>query len=342
MIRLSKLFLYFTVAVLLVWILPWCYAFVGASASKTPFTIYSSLLGDFIVMEHSEGNGLVRHDTQGNFYTQEVVDSLLPAFYLRQLTADERFPDSICGIAVSPKDIQLTNFTFKASPADINANQAELYFLLESMSQRVDLEMPSDAFRFTDTSIEFIDMAENQVNESKSALFTDMLSRKGFSFPAIHISGNATTRKDYDNGYLIVDKAHKIFHLKNTKGRPYVKAINTPDGIVPEYVFITEFRSRLTIGYMVDANHELFVINADGTVHKSGIPSFDPTKDELTIFGNMFDWTVRVSTGTDDFYYAIDANDYSLIKTCEYKDMRYAVPGLTFTSTDDKFVKPRF
>lgn len=342
MIRLSKIFLYVTVAVLLVWILPWCWAFVASSASKTPFTIYSALLDDFVVMEQDPVKGLVRRDTQGNTYTQQQVDSLLPAFYLRQLTADERFPDTICGVAVNPKDIQLTNFTFRSVPSDINANQAELYFLLESMSPRVDLEMPSDAFRFTDHGIEFIDMAENQVNDAKSKLFTDMLARKGFSFPASYASGNATTRKDYDNGYLLIDNDHKVFHLKSTKGRPYVKAITTPDSVVPQYVFITEFRSKLTLGYMVDSKCEFYVINADGSVHKSGVPAFDPTKDELTIFGNMFDWTVKVSTDTDDYFYAIDAHDYSLIKTCEYTDMRHSVPGLSFTSPEDKFVKPRF
>lgn len=110
----------------------------------------------------------------------------------------------------------------------------------------------------------------------------------------------------------------------------------------PEYVFITEFRSRQTLGYMVDSRHHFYVIQSDGSVIKSAIPAFDPTKDELTIFGNMFDWTVKRSTDKDDYYYALDATDYSLIKEYAYKDIRRSVPGLSFTSPDDKFVKPRF
>ena len=43
-----------------------------------------------------------------------------------------------------------------------------------------------------------------------------------------------------------------------------------------------------------------------------------------------------------DYYYALDATDYSLIKEHAYKDIRRSVPGLSFTSPDDKFVKPRF
>ena len=85
-----------------------------------------------------------------------------------------------------------------------------------------------------------------------------------------------------------------------------------------------------------------YIINSDGSLVKSALPGFDPAKDELTIFGNMFDWTVKLSTDKDDYYYALDATDYSLIKEHAYKDIRRSVPGVSFTSPDDKFVKPRF
>ena len=129
--------------------------------------MYSSVLGDFVITQLDENKQLHRYDTKGNTYTQQQVDSLLPSLYVRQLTADERFPDTICGKAVSPKDIQLTNFTFKSVPSAINASQTGLYFLMESMSKRVDLKMPEDAFRFTDKGIEFIRMETNCIDEAK-------------------------------------------------------------------------------------------------------------------------------------------------------------------------------
>lgn len=342
MIRFSKLFLYITVAILFAWQLPWCYAFLTLKPAKTPFTMYSSVLGDFVITQMDEKKQLLRYDTQGNTYTQQQVDSLLPSLYVRQLTADERFPDTICGKAVSPKDIQIANFTFKSVPSALNAPQTGLHFLMESMSKRVDLKMPEDAFRFTDKGIEFIRMETNGINETKSKSFTDMLVQKGFVFPASYASGNPTTRKEYDEGYLVLDANHKLFHLKCTKGRPYVKAIAVPEEVKPDYVFITEFRDRKTLGYMVDSKHHFYVINNDGSIIKSDIPRYDPTKDELTIFGNLFDWTVRVSTGNDEYFYALNANDYSLIKEHFYKNIHRSVPGLSFTSPDDKFVKPRF
>ena len=95
MIRFSKIFFYITVAVLLVWQLPWCYAFLTLKPVKTPFTMYSSVLGDFVITQLDENKQLHRYDTKGNTYTQQQVDSLLPSLYVRQLTADERFPDTI-------------------------------------------------------------------------------------------------------------------------------------------------------------------------------------------------------------------------------------------------------
>lgn len=182
----------------------------------------------------------------------------MPSLYVRQLTADERFPDTICGKAVSPKDIQLTNFTFKSVPSAINAPQTGLYFLMESMSKRVDLKMPEDAFRFTDKGMEFIRMETNRIDEAKSKLFTDMLVQKGFAFPqamlrAIRLPVKTMMRISG------LDANHKLFHLKCTKGRPYVKAIQLPEGVLPEYVFITEFRSRRTLGYMVDSKHHFML-----------------------------------------------------------------------------------
>lgn len=84
MIRFSKIFFYITVAVLLVWQLPWCYAFLTLKPVKTPFTMYSSVLGDFVITQLDENKQLHRYDTKGNTYTQQQVDSLLPSLYVRR------------------------------------------------------------------------------------------------------------------------------------------------------------------------------------------------------------------------------------------------------------------
>ena len=52
--RIATILLYITVALLIVWQIPWWYNYLRADASREPFTIYSQLLGDFIVTGHDE------------------------------------------------------------------------------------------------------------------------------------------------------------------------------------------------------------------------------------------------------------------------------------------------
>ena len=60
MIRISKIFLFVTLAVLAVWQLPWCYAFLTTKAAPSRFVMYSSLLDDFILTGYTEGVGITR------------------------------------------------------------------------------------------------------------------------------------------------------------------------------------------------------------------------------------------------------------------------------------------
>ena len=237
--RFSTILLYVTIAFLLLWQLPWCYNFFVVKPEKTPFTLYSFVIGDFALMGQEEGKGTVRRDAAGNIYSEAAFDSILPMFYFRQLMSDERFPDTINGIAVTPKIVQTENFNFRSVPTDINAPSIGLYPLLESMSRRVDLKMPDDVFRITSKGIEFIDMASNSVNAEKSLQFTEAMAKKDFHFPAIEIVGNPTVKKEYDEGYLLLDADRRLFHLKQVKGRPYVRAIPLPEGLTLEHLYLT-------------------------------------------------------------------------------------------------------
>ena len=324
--RFSTILLYVTIAFLLLWQLPWCYNFFVVKPEKTPFTLYSFVIGDFAQMGQEEGKGSVRRDLAGNIYSEAAFDSILPMFYFRQLMSDERFPDTIQGIAVTPKMVQTENFNFRSVPSDINAPSIGLYPLMESMSGRVDLKM-----------------ATNSVKEDKSLQFTEAMTKKDFRFPATEIVGNPTVKKEYDEGYLLLDADRRLFHLKQVKGRPYVRAITLPEGLTLKHLYLTEFRNKKTLAFMTDVNNAFYVLqNRTYEIVKTGIPVFNPETDALTIIGNMFDWTVRVTTPTSDNYYALNADDYSLIKKLENASSTHSMPGITFTSYTDKYVMPRF
>ena len=214
--------------------------------------------------------------------------------------------------------------------------------MLESMSGRVDLELPDDAFRITPEGMEFVKMETNAIDHEKSARFTQMMKQKGFQFPAANISGNPTDRKEYDEGYVMLDDARKLFHVKQTVGRPYVRAIALPEGMTPKHLFITEFPSRKWLCFLTDTEGHLWVVERESyDVRRTEIPPFTPEEQSMLIIGNMFDWTVKVNRGTSECYYAISAQDYSLIDSMSYQTPSHTLPGLSFTSTKDKFVKPR-
>lgn len=342
MIRISKIFFAFLVVVLLLWQLPWCYNFFASKPVKTPFTLYSSVVGRFAQLKHDADHNLVYADHTGQEYTEDEFDAILPTFYYRQLITDSRFPDTILGRAVTPRDIQLSNFNMRISPLDINAPRLGVQQLLESMSGRVDLELPGDVFRITASGMEFVDMATNTVNEKKSQTFTAMMESKGFVFPHYRMSGNPTDRKEYDEGYVMLDAQRRLFHVKQTVGRPYVRAIDLPEGMVAEHLFITEFPSRKWLCFLTDTEGGFWVVERDSyVVRRTEIPAFNPEREAMLIIGNMFNWTVRVDRAEAESYYAISARDYSLLDSLSYPTPSASMPGLTFTSTKDKFVKPR-
>ena len=247
-------------------------------------------------------------------------------------------------MAVTPRLLQSENFMFRSTPAEINKPRTGLYPLLESMSGRVDLEMPDDVFRITSSGIEFVVMATNRIDRGKSDRFTEAMTRKGFRFPALAVAGNPSTRKEYDEGYLLLDASWQLFHLKQVKGRPYVRAIDLPEGVQPEHLFVTEFPSRRTLGFLTDTENGFHVLSKPSyEIVRVGIPGWNPESESLTVIGNMFDWTVRVTGAGADRYYAVDARrEYRLIDSMVYGSERTPLPGLVFTSYDDGYVKPRF
>ena len=348
--KFSSVLLIITVAFLCLWQLPWLYSFATAKKDKSPFVLYSPVIDDFTLSLYTDG--MQHTDLSGNVYTQSELDSIHPFFYARQLLKDERFPDSVKGIPVTYKDSQNESFYYRINPKDINAPQIGVYQLMESMSSRVKLESPDDVFRFTKKSIEFIEAETNTLNSDKSARFTEMLSKSGFVFPANSLSGNPSVKKDYDEGYLVLDAENNLFHLKQTVGRPYVRKIDIPEGVKIKNIFITEFRNRKSLGFASDTENNFYVIeNKTYDFHKIGIPEFIPEKNAMMIYGNMVDWTIKVSSVEKVVYYAVDANDYSLIKTYEEAEEEtfsgkvskfVTATSLRFTHPLDKYVYPRF
>lgn len=349
--KFGSILLIFIFIILLAWLLPWCFTMLNARKGASSFILYSTISDDFIVATSQDGKR-VGFDTSGKMYRQNDVDSLLPFFYWRQLQKDERFPDLVKGRPVTLRDTQHESFVWNTKPREVNLPQIGVHQLMESASQRVQLESPGDIFRINKQGIEFIDAETNTIDYEKSKRFTDMMKSKDFAFPANTLSGNPSVKKEYDEGYIIIDNAHQLFHLKQIVGRPYVRKIDLPAGVVPKHVFITEHRNRKSIGYMVDTENRFYVVGLPGySVTQVEIPAFDPERMSMMIYANPFDWTVKVAGIDFVNYYAVDASTYKLLAQ-HAEEFESTVSdrvgdfinsiGLRFTSPLDKFVYPRF
>ena len=314
--------------IVLTWLLPALYELVSPRTDRMPFVVYSCLDSTFIRFETKDKQ--VRYiDFREQEFTKREADSLLPLFSFRQLVAEGRLPESLYGVELTPKLIQQNSFHFKTSPKQLNKPAVGLYTMLESASGRVDLTLPPDVFRLTDEGLEFIDCETNKVNKAKSLSFSRELSKHGFTFPVRLIWGNGTTRKDYDNGFLLTDQNERLFQLKMVKGGPYVREIKNEELKIKNYelriknyelriknylqVFTLEPANRALIGLVVDDAHQLYAVRANGELAHVGIDEYDPQTMQITITGDLFHWTITEYTATDSRYYAVDAKTFEQV-----------------------------
>lgn len=316
--------------IVLCWLLPALYELVSPRTDKTPFVVYSCLDSTFIRFENV--NKQVHYvDFRGREFSKAEADSLLPLFSFRQLVAEGRLPDSLYGVALTPKLIQQNSFHFKTSPKQLNKPAVGLYTMLESASGRVDLQLPPDVFRLAKDGLEFIDCETNTVNRAKSLSFSRELTKHGFTFPVQLIWGNGTTRKDYDNGFLLTDSNNRLFQLKMVKGMPWVREISCqPSEVSPQkfvQLFTIEPANRALIGLVVTEDHQLYAVRSNGelaqigwcdtsAVHCTSSPcplTYDPQAMQITITGDLFHWTITEYTATDSRYYAVDATTFQQV-----------------------------
>lgn len=334
---------------LLAWILPDTYHFATTKKVNYPFVLYSPILQDFMVQDSKDKN-IYYNDSKGNEYSSQDADSLVPTLYYRQLLTDNRLPDTLLGIAVTPQLIRKTNFFFRHSPRDINAKMVKLYPLLESRPKRIELSMPDDIVRFTATDIQFIDMETNSLKSKKSALFQKVFDQKGVQLPIKVIAGDPNARKEYDEGYFFTDSHNQLFHLKQMVGQPYLKKIEIDPAIIIDQIFITEFADRASFAFITDSKHDFYVLTAPSyQLVKTAIPSFNPKEDGMMIMGNLFDWNVKITNDASITNYALNKKDYSLMQTLstplqitKWEAMsKYIFPfELKFTSYLNKYFMP--
>lgn len=342
--------------VVLSWFVPWLYSLVLPDGYSDPFVAYSPVSDSFIVSERTDTDEqrIFDMDSAGNssgiLYSREERDSLLPHIYFNQLVARQQLPDSLGGVELTVSELKRNQWVFNSSPRDINKRKPKVFMIMESMPPRFELEDAKEVFRM-DNGIEFVKMDDNSVNERRSCRFNDAFVDRGFVFPARALNANVTTRKAYDEGYLMADAEGSVYHMKMQGGRPYLAKVSSGDSVCAEYVFILENTDRRHLGLVIDDNHGLYVLEHDGyKLVELPVGKINPRKEKLTIMKNLFNWVVKVSGREGSRWVAIDADDYHLLgeysvsyhKSTIQIVSEYLFPfELSFTSVNDCYAFPR-
>ncbi|MDX8340008.1 DUF4857 domain-containing protein [Draconibacterium sp. IB214405] len=282
---------------------------------KAPSVFYSCVDNDFFMIRPADGGILT--NSNGDEFTRDEFELKLPLNYSRQLTLNRTMPDSINGVEMDLHEISRNRSFFRVRPKDIDTPLPSLYPLFESQSGRANLEMPDDFFRIT-WRMEFLDSKTNKILEEKSRMFSAVLYNRGFKFPATSINGLPTTRKSCDEGYLVIDGANQLFHIKMIKGKPFVRKVDLPEGLKFKHIACVDFSDKLYYAYLFSTNHEVYVLTQyDYMLQKLDVAETHPELNEVRILGDLFNYTIT-SLGNGFISTTVLDKDFKFVDT--YKE----------------------
>ena len=314
MVKFSRYILVIIAVIGFAIVLPKFYWMAFEKPIRAPFIQYSCVDNDFMIIRSNDG--VKRTNSKGDFFTREEYETKMPLMYTRQLLMNETMPDSINGVEIDMQEISKNRSTFRVQPKDIHSLQPTLFPLFESESGRANLEMPSDFFRIT-WRMEFIDAESNKIDEEKSRMFSAVLYKRGFIFPAKSINGIPTTRKSCDEGYLVIDSENQLFHIKLVQEKPFVEKVILPDGLNFRHIKCVDFNNKLFYAYLFSTDNHVFVLTQyDYELSKLEVEDINPEINEIRIYGDLFNYNV-ISIGDSFVESTILDRDYKKVNSYE-------------------------
>lgn len=342
--KIGNIYLVLIAFLLSVWFLPRLYYIITAKPYSTPFTLYSCIVKDFVSLEDRQGKDYVFKDTQGRTYS----DSVLPFFYYRVLSSRNNTPELIAGNRFTGEQIERNNIIFSSTPKEVNAEKMNVYMLMESNPPRLELEDPEYALIMRKDKAKIIRISSNSDDSELEKEFAHVFDSVGFVFPSRIVSGNPSTHKSYDQGYVLTDADGALFHLKLYNGHPVMERIPV-GGVDIEHIFVTEHENRASLAYLFDTSGRFYIVDSLRNVIKTDIIA-DVSSQEFLLVGDVLNYSVRVSDMKGESYWALDSHSYETIKTFSRSyphDVVFDLPKYVFpfrlvlTSSLDSSVNPR-
>jgi hypothetical protein len=329
------------------YVLPAIYNTLFDVRINIPYTTYSTTKKEYYSSQWIDGKSVFT-DRHGKTYSQQEFMDNTPVENFYYHLSKGTMPDSIAGMKIYPQQLQKETFTTWMELENLNIPEYGINPLFESQSE-FGLSFSKDYFRIKNR-IEFIDAKSNRLNEAKSKLFTEALSKEGFSYPAKLIAGMPTLMKRKEDGWFITDSKEQFFHLKMIKGAPFVQKINLPQGMRLRYINCNDYDANEFFAILITTDNRIFVLNRrDYSITQMPVEGYDANNMSMLINGSLFNKTVAVKsdkgvqlTTMDRDYKVIDKHFMPLAQKSDMMIGKVAAAIFPFqlklTSPNDAFI----
>lgn len=293
--------------------------------------IYSEILQDFIFSryEYVDRDGqttayTVYRDSRGNRIDRSAVDSLCPLNNATQLAFENRFPDTICGVAVTARQAEEAVFRHRISMPALDYG---LYDLVDSHSYLSQQFNTQDLLRFTATGLEFLLPESNSVDTAKTRLFDRALAESGFEAPMTRI-WSPSNRTDIEQlGFFLNDRNGRLFRLSMTEGAPVVEPLARPDD--KEVLLMSFGDEEDFLAIVVTTDGSSYLMPRDSVSYQRlPLPSF--TGKSVSLSGNLFYYFFTLDAADSTEYVVVDKS----LRPVNRHTLAHPAPDRAFKAAD--------
>ena len=269
--------------------------------------VYSEILQDFIFSryEYVDRDGqttayTVYRDSRGNRIDRSAVDSLCPLNNATQLAFENRFPDTICGVAVTARQAEEAVFRHRISMPSLDYG---LYDLVDSHSYLSQQFNTQDLLRFTATGLEFLLPESNSIDTAKTRIFDRALAESGFEAPMTRIWSPSNRTDIEQQGFFLNDRNGRLFRLSMTEGAPVAEPIARPDD--KEVLLMSFGDEEDFLAIVVTTDGSSYLMPRDSVSYQRlPLPSF--TGKSVSLSGNLFYYFFTLDAADSTEYVVID------------------------------------
>jgi len=267
-----------------------------ATAFTHYYLFYSPIKEDFVYQKnfghHRFEYGVKEKETFG----QKEYEAFLPFVYWRDLDIQGRLPIEIKGEIFTKERIQESRLSMTYEPRDVEKKEVEIYPLLNPKTTQGIIPFPENALSITSEGIRAYNFDEG-LNVALSDEIALALKSLHVNFPLRGFWGKVSNLKPYDLGYLFLDSQQRLFNLKRENNCLYLREVVYPKGIFIEHIFISENSEKKVVGYAIDSNSKIYILDTLLHFTPLDIEGFDAKTMKFQLISDPLYYLLRLDDG---------------------------------------------